>query len=59
MINQMNITIKKIQRTYLEDRSNYSGMVSVQGLTVVQINAFTTLVTKYFKINSFVIGEQK
>ena len=48
MINQMNITIKKIQRTYLEDRSNYSGMVSVQGLTVVQINAFTTLLMKYF-----------
>ena len=48
MINQMNITIKKIQRTYLGDRSNYSGTVSVQGLTVVQINAFTTLFAKYF-----------
>jgi hypothetical protein len=48
MIDQMNITIKKIQRTYLDERSNYSGTVSVQGLTVVQIDAFATLFTKYF-----------
>ena len=48
MIDQMNITIIQIQRTYLGDRSNYSGTVSVQGLTVVQIDAFTTLFTKYF-----------
>tara|TARA_B100001013_G_scaffold340293_1_gene263319 strand:+ start:591 stop:743 length:153 start_codon:yes stop_codon:yes gene_type:complete len=48
MIDQMNITIKKIQRTYLDERFNYSGTVSVQGLTVVQIDAFTTLFTKYF-----------
>ena len=48
MIDQMNITIKKIQRTYLGERSNYSGTVSVQGLTVVQINAFTTLSMMYF-----------
>ena len=48
MIDQMNITIKKIQRTYLGERSNYSGTISVQSLTVVQIDAFTTLFTKYF-----------
>jgi len=50
MIDQMNITIIQIQRTYFGDRSNYSGTVSVQGftLTVVQINAFTALFTKYF-----------
>ena len=48
MIDQMNITIIQIQSTYLGDMSNYSGTVSVQGLTVVQINAFTTLFKKYF-----------
>ena len=48
MIDQMNITIKKIQRFYLGDRINDSGTVSVQGLTVVQMTVFTTLFTKYF-----------